>query len=125
MGILWQPLPKKPRRRYKRARKLRVVKRRWDALLARMTERLEQVRATEKLSRRRFAAKIGVPPPSYHRQVSARRPGIEAIYGAALALGINPRWLLDGHGEQKIRVQDWWDQDQPKENNEQTPKPVA
>lgn len=105
MGIIWKT-PAQPRRRRKRA--ARPVRRNWTAVLARITARLEQVRDAEGMSMREFSRKLGLPAPTYHHMVTRRRPTVEAICGAALAFGISPRWLLDGHGEQRIRVQDWY-----------------
>ncbi len=113
MGIIWRRTARLRRRQVHRKR--RAVVRRWDQILGRMVERLEQARQAEGLSQRRFAARLGVPAPTYHRMVATGRPNVEAIYGAALAFGINPRWVLDGSGSQKIRVGEWYEPDQPKE----------
>jgi len=113
MGILWKEKPRpKPKRR---RRPTRPVQRKWDAVLGRIAERMEQVRRAENLSRRQFASRLGMHWTTYQSMIATGRPTLPAVCGAAMAFGINPRWLVDGHGEQRIRLQNWYEADRESE----------
>ena len=108
MGIVWERKPRvRPRKR------LKIVKRHWDAIMIRTVERLDQVRRERKLNISDMAVKIGVPRQSLYTVFRRKRPNLEVILGMAMGLGINPRWLLDGHGAKTISIRDWWEKSEP------------
>ncbi|MFM7199986.1 MAG: helix-turn-helix domain-containing protein [Myxococcota bacterium] len=64
-----------------------------------LKERLKLLRATLGISTRAMSARLGLDASLWSQYESGRRePGALAIR-ALLKLGVNPHWLLEGHGE--------------------------
>ncbi|MFM7199654.1 MAG: helix-turn-helix domain-containing protein [Myxococcota bacterium] len=70
-----------------------------------LKERLKLLRETLGISTRAMSARLGLDASLWSQYESGRRePGALAIR-ALLKLGVNPHWLLEGHGSMFAEVQ--------------------